>query len=102
MRSRRCGCGRLSMGTSDLKRIKSIFAEALERGEADREAYLNGACGGDAALRAEVEAFLRASDRTGVLLWAPGRDTEDAQSGSQSFQVTGSATMATPGARGEA
>src|SRR5688572_29039576 len=41
----------------------SIFLEALEReSPADREAYLAGACDGDAGLRKRVEGLLRAHE----------------------------------------
>ena len=40
--------------------LKSIFAEAIARHDGpSRAAYLDGACRGDAALRAEVEAMVR-------------------------------------------
>ena len=45
----------------DLKKIRSVFCEALERQTPEeREAYLAQACQEDAALRGEVEALLRA------------------------------------------
>src|SRR5262245_34614400 len=49
--------------------LKSIFVEALghPRGP-DRSAYLDGACGDDVALRAEVEAMLRNHERLGGFL----------------------------------
>jgi len=41
--------------------IMCIFADALEKETpAEREAYLNMACRGDAALRQKVEALLKA------------------------------------------
>src|SRR5215207_6260852 len=41
--------------------VKSIFGKALEMGTpAERAAYLEGACGGDPRLRAEVESLLLA------------------------------------------
>lgn len=39
-------------------RLKGVFAEALDRPEANRAAFLDGACAGDPALRAEVDALL--------------------------------------------
>ena len=46
---------------------ESIFAQALEiTSAADRAAFLERACGHDQALRAEVEALLRAHDQSGV------------------------------------
>ena len=46
-------------------RLKDVFSQALARTDpADRAAFLDAACTGDAALRSRVEALLRASDRT--------------------------------------
>jgi serine/threonine protein kinase/tetratricopeptide (TPR) repeat protein len=51
---------------------ESIFALALEiSSAAEREAYLDRACGNNQALRAEVEALLRANQRFGDLLDLP-------------------------------
>ena len=49
--------------------LMTIFAEALERTDpAARAAYLDGACGDDAALRRRVEALLAAHDGAGRFL----------------------------------
>ena len=40
---------------------EDIFHEALARNPADRAAYLDRACAGDPALRASVDALLRAN-----------------------------------------
>jgi serine/threonine protein kinase/formylglycine-generating enzyme required for sulfatase activity len=50
------------------KNARDIFLEALERVPADRTAYLDEACGPDAALRQRVEALLRAHDDPGAFL----------------------------------
>jgi hypothetical protein len=51
---------------------ESIFAAALEQsGAAQRAAYLDGACAGDAALRRRVEALLRAHEAAGTFLEEP-------------------------------
>ena len=48
---------------------ESIFAQALEiESGAERVAFLDRACGDNAALRTEVEALLRAHARSGDLL----------------------------------
>jgi len=53
---------------------ESIFAQALEIGSApDRAAFLERACGNNPSLRAEIEALLRAHDRSGDLLDLPER-----------------------------
>jgi eukaryotic-like serine/threonine-protein kinase len=47
--------------------ILTIFGEALECASADDlVAYLDRACGGDVALRARVEALVRAHQRAGA------------------------------------
>src|SRR5262245_53820580 len=57
---------------TDHDRVKQIFLEAAEEpDEAARGAYLDRACGGDAALRDRVEALLRAHDPAGSFLDAP-------------------------------
>src|SRR5207253_3063508 len=51
---------------------ESIFAAAVALASAaDRAAYLNQACAGDAALRGHVEALVRAHERAGHLLDRP-------------------------------
>lgn len=53
------------------KRIKELFHFALERPPAERPAFLDEACGDDAALRAKVEALLAADEQTGNFMDAP-------------------------------
>src|SRR3954465_9378014 len=56
-------------------RANELFLKALElRGPGARQDYLDGVCGGDAALRAEVEALLDASARAGSFLEAPAAE----------------------------
>src|SRR5437016_13671509 len=51
---------------------ESIFAQALEIGSAaERATFLDRACGENQALRAEVEALLRAHERSGDVLDLP-------------------------------
>jgi serine/threonine-protein kinase len=40
------------------QRVKQIFLDALELADEEREAFLQAACGGDAAMREEVESLL--------------------------------------------
>src|SRR5204863_9874749 len=50
----------------------TIFETALEKPDpAERSAYLDAACGGDAALRRRVEELLRAHDQAGDYLERP-------------------------------
>ena len=49
--------------------LKSLFGDALDRPAGpERAAYLDDACGGDAALRAQVEELLGAYDCAGRFL----------------------------------
>src|SRR4051812_4507814 len=50
---------------------ESIFAQAVEVSPAERPALLDRVCGADPALRAAVEALLRANDCSGDLLDLP-------------------------------
>jgi WD40 repeat protein len=49
-------------------RVRAIFVEARSRAAADREAFLERACAGDAALLAEVTSLLRSLERVGSFL----------------------------------
>ena len=49
------------------RRINELFHAALERGSEGRDAFLDTACAGDAALREEVEALLRMHTETSVV-----------------------------------
>src|SRR4051812_37438271 len=56
----------------DPKRLKDIFLEAADLpDETARAAYLDKACGGDAGLRARVEALLWAHDPEGSFPGTP-------------------------------
>src|SRR5262245_47542392 len=64
----------------DPHQAKSLFLAALDWPPADRPAFLEGACGGDAELRGRVEELLRAHAEPGSFLAAPAREpllTED-------------------------
>ena len=50
---------------------REIFINALQRDAADREAYLEQACGSDAALRKQVEALLAEQAQLGSFLESP-------------------------------
>ncbi len=48
--------------SANLERIEAVFHQALEVGLEERAAFLAGACGGDAALLAKVQALLQAHE----------------------------------------
>jgi len=55
--------------------IETIYNTARRKlSGAERSAYLDNACGNDAALRARVEALLKADDQAGSFLEAPALD----------------------------
>src|SRR5262245_12591642 len=63
-------------------RANELFLKALKLCSADeRQEYLDGACAGDAALRAEVESLLDASDRAGNFLDSPAAGRPSALGG---------------------
>jgi serine/threonine-protein kinase len=63
------------------REIEAVFLAALERSPATRQAFLDQACGGDAALRQEVESLLQADAGTSGFKEAarasPGADLLD-------------------------
>jgi eukaryotic-like serine/threonine-protein kinase len=57
---------------SNATRVEALFFEALEKGTAaERAAFLDSACGGDAELRRQVEKLLKAHSRVGDFLKSP-------------------------------
>ncbi|PYR74858.1 MAG: serine/threonine protein kinase, partial [Acidobacteria bacterium] len=48
------------------RRVKGIASGALDRADADQAAYVVDACGGDEALRREVESLLRSTVAAGT------------------------------------
>jgi tetratricopeptide (TPR) repeat protein/predicted Ser/Thr protein kinase len=56
------------MNADQWPRVKDIFHAAIERAPGNRAAFVMDACGGDAALRAEVERLIAAHDRAGSFI----------------------------------
>jgi hypothetical protein len=52
-------------------RIEELFHAVLERGPAERKAFLDGACGGDEELRREVESRLAQESEAERLMEEP-------------------------------
>ena len=52
-----------SMPSDDSKRLRAVYAAALQRDPEERDEYLNGACAGDLELRARVAALLEAHSK---------------------------------------
>jgi serine/threonine protein kinase len=55
----------------DAQRIASLLGQALELAPGERDAFLHATCGGDTALRAEIEALLKADSEAGEFLGSP-------------------------------
>jgi len=53
------------------QQIKAVLEEALERDPLERESYLDEACAGDSALRAEVDALIDSHARSGDFIESP-------------------------------
>jgi hypothetical protein len=49
-------------------RVKELFVAVMEMSAAERAAYLDTACGGDTALRQQIEVMLRSHENSGELL----------------------------------
>jgi serine/threonine-protein kinase len=60
------------------KRVKQLFASALERRAEERDAFLDEACAGDAPLRREVDSLLAADGEPGPFLESVRLDLADA------------------------
>src|SRR5262249_36056663 len=59
------------MSRGDWERVKRIATDALAQPAADRLSFADAACGGDAALRAEVVSLLAAMDDVGERFETP-------------------------------
>src|SRR4051794_4337675 len=57
--------------SADLAKVKELFVAVLEMSTAERASYLDTACAGDTALRAEIEAMLQSHETSGELLPPP-------------------------------
>ena len=56
------------MDPEQWERVKTVFEATLDLVSADRAAFLDQACGGDEAVRAEVESLLASQDESGQFL----------------------------------
>ncbi|WP_435009411.1 protein kinase domain-containing protein [Tundrisphaera lichenicola] len=75
---------------TDPNRVKDIFLEAAARpDETARVAYLERACGGDAALRDRVEVLLRSHDASGSFLGSPAAASADLETMAFASSSTG-------------
>jgi hypothetical protein len=59
------------MNVERWSRVKEVFHAALEHTPADHAAFLDGACVGDQALRAEVERLLNSHAQAGSFIENP-------------------------------
>src|SRR6185295_15877975 len=59
------------MNAGRWKQIDDIFQAAIDRGAADRAAFLDHACASDPSLRSEVEALIDSHEKAGSFIEAP-------------------------------
>ena len=72
----------------EFKQVKSIFLAAVEKADPDeREAFLREACGGDDALRRQVENLLRRHEDAGSFLERPPLDEDLALASGQAAGI---------------
>jgi eukaryotic-like serine/threonine-protein kinase len=64
------------MSTERWQQLEDVFHAALDRAPADREAFVVGACGGDAGLRREVERLLHAHEQASSFVDQAAADVE--------------------------
>jgi eukaryotic-like serine/threonine-protein kinase len=67
-----------SVRPDEWSRVRELFERALGLAHSEREAYLAGACGGDRALRGEVERMLDSHEQAAGFLSSPAVDSFDA------------------------
>ena len=79
----------------DARRAETVFSAALARSPAERESYVEGACRDDPALRARVEALLRADADLGRFLEPPARPDAPPQMTSSEAEGVGDAAVGT-------
>jgi len=80
---------------SNLERVQNLLAGASELPPEQRAAYLDAACRGDAALRAEVESLLRSLDDAGKFLANPTVNVyPDSRSAESATNLQSAATVA--------
>ncbi len=78
---------------SDSNRVQDILVAASELPPEQRSAFLDAQCGGDVALRAEVESLLRSLDQAGQFLSSP---TSDVPAQPPATVLKGSARIPSP------
>src|SRR5215471_2215543 len=61
----------MAMTAESWQLVKSIFQAALEHDAANRGAYLDAACGADAAVRREVESLIASHESAGSFIELP-------------------------------
>jgi eukaryotic-like serine/threonine-protein kinase len=66
------------------EREEALFAAALQRPSSERAAFLDGACHGDPALRARLEALLAANEQPNELL---GDDAAPAEGAAPTMKI---------------
>ncbi|PWT80512.1 MAG: hypothetical protein C5B44_05275 [Acidobacteria bacterium] len=82
------------MNPDQWQQLQKLFYSALEREPADRLPFLENACGGDKALRNQIEALLAAHDRAGSFIESPGLEVEARLLANDHVELATGATIA--------
>ena len=85
----------MTADTERWQRIETLLEAALARPPAERDAFLDAACAGDAGLRREVASLVAAHERSGAM------DRLGAELAPLARRVRGSATSARPALQGQ-
>src|SRR5437660_763408 len=64
------------MSSERVRQGDTIFQAALDLKAEERQAYLDEACGGDAALRREIESLIDAYERAGSFIERPAIEVD--------------------------
>src|SRR5438132_11718918 len=65
------GWEKVAMTPERWQKVKLIFQSALERAQGERYNFVSDACGGDDALRKEVESLIASHERSGEFIDSP-------------------------------
>ncbi len=87
------------MSSSSRQEARRVFMEVVEMPPADRAAALARECGGNSALREEVDALLRTEEQAGRFMSSPTADAGVGSTGDFSARVTAATVREQPGTR---
>src|SRR5262249_50396122 len=74
------------MAVTDLNALESLYFAALQKPAADRRAFLETACGGEAELQSRVERLLAAQANIGDFMESPSNERHREAAGEQTHE----------------